>query len=285
MIYCGLFMSRPLSWNTTHNQQYIYIHDKDPSCAKTTVRDWCGIESENINSVVMRTALDGVWGHLEREPLTRRLRNMNTEHQSDSSVLPPDVRFSFPQLDVGIPQLQDTSAVDSEHTTNITKQPRTCQIQECILIKSVFSKHAIFTASVKWIRQISTYSFEIRASFNPTHGYVKMYVWYIKIRALTWHACSLWVPGEVLELWFRSACVLDCWWSRFCRWYDEPDRRREVWDSCHQPYRWRSEERAALSRCILVTETQQQNTQINSSLCKCSGEIKRIKCECNCWNT
>lgn len=63
--------------------------------------------------VTMRTALNSLWGHLEREPLASRLRNVDTEDHSDSGVFPSHIRLSFLQLNVGISQFQDTSTVNS----------------------------------------------------------------------------------------------------------------------------------------------------------------------------
>ncbi len=40
--------------------------------------------------------------------------NMNTENQSNTCVFPPDVRLSFPQLDVSIAKLENPGAIDSE---------------------------------------------------------------------------------------------------------------------------------------------------------------------------
>lgn len=59
------------------------------------------------------TALDGMRGHLEGDVLSSRLRYVHTEHEANSGVFPPDVRLALPQLDVGVPELQDPSTVDS----------------------------------------------------------------------------------------------------------------------------------------------------------------------------
>lgn len=61
----------------------------------------------------MLTALDRMGGHLEGDVLSSGLRNVHTEHQTDTRVLPPDICFTLPQLDVGVPELQDPDAVDS----------------------------------------------------------------------------------------------------------------------------------------------------------------------------
>lgn len=63
--------------------------------------------------VTMRTALNSLWGHLEREPLASGLRNVDTEDHSHSGVFPSHIRLSFLQLNVGISQFQDTSTVNS----------------------------------------------------------------------------------------------------------------------------------------------------------------------------
>lgn len=52
-------------------------------------------------------------GHLQRDVLPSRLRYVHTKHQSHSGVFPADVRLTLPQLDVGVPELQDPGAVDS----------------------------------------------------------------------------------------------------------------------------------------------------------------------------
>lgn len=53
-------------------------------------------------------------GYLEGDVLPSWLRNVHTEHQTDTRVLPADVRLALPQLDVGVPELQDPDTVDSE---------------------------------------------------------------------------------------------------------------------------------------------------------------------------
>jgi len=52
-------------------------------------------------------------GHLERDVLSSGLRYVHAEHKTDAGVFPTDVRLALPQLDVGVPELQDPSAVDS----------------------------------------------------------------------------------------------------------------------------------------------------------------------------
>lgn len=52
-------------------------------------------------------------GHLERDVLSSRLRYVHTEHKTNARVFPPDVGLALPQLDVGVPELQDPSTVDS----------------------------------------------------------------------------------------------------------------------------------------------------------------------------
>lgn len=61
----------------------------------------------------MLTALNRMGGHLERDGLSSWLRYVHTEHEANAGVLPTDVRLALPQLDVGVPQLQDPYAVDS----------------------------------------------------------------------------------------------------------------------------------------------------------------------------
>lgn len=59
------------------------------------------------------TALDRMRGHLERDVLSSRLRYVHTEHKTNTGVFPTDVCLALPQLDVGVPELQDPSTVDS----------------------------------------------------------------------------------------------------------------------------------------------------------------------------
>lgn len=59
------------------------------------------------------TALDGVGGDLEGDVLSSGLRNVHTEHQANTRVLPAHVRLALPQLDVCVPELQDPDTVDS----------------------------------------------------------------------------------------------------------------------------------------------------------------------------
>lgn len=63
--------------------------------------------------VCLLTALDRMRGHLERDVLSSRLRYVHTEHKANAGVFPTDVRLALPQLDVGVPELQDPSTVDS----------------------------------------------------------------------------------------------------------------------------------------------------------------------------
>lgn len=61
----------------------------------------------------MLTALDGMGGYLEGDVLSSRLRNVHAEHQANTRVLATHVRLALPQLDVGVPELQDADTVDS----------------------------------------------------------------------------------------------------------------------------------------------------------------------------
>lgn len=63
--------------------------------------------------VQLLTALDGMGGHLERDVLSSWLRYVHTKHQTNAGVFPTDVCLALPQLDVGVPELQDPGAVDS----------------------------------------------------------------------------------------------------------------------------------------------------------------------------
>lgn len=59
------------------------------------------------------TALHGNRRRLQPQNLAVRLRDGDPEHHPHPRVLPPDVRLSFLQLDVGVTQLQDAGAVDA----------------------------------------------------------------------------------------------------------------------------------------------------------------------------
>lgn len=63
--------------------------------------------------VQLLTALDGMRGHLEGDVLSSGLRYVHAKHKTNAGVFPPDVRLALPQLDVGVPELQDPSTVDS----------------------------------------------------------------------------------------------------------------------------------------------------------------------------
>lgn len=52
-------------------------------------------------------------GHLERDVLPARLRYVHTKHKTNSGVFPSNVSLALPQLDVGVPELQDPGTVDS----------------------------------------------------------------------------------------------------------------------------------------------------------------------------
>jgi len=59
------------------------------------------------------TALHGNRGRLQRQHLPVGLRDVDPEHHADSRVLASDIRLALPQLDVGVPQLEDAGAVDT----------------------------------------------------------------------------------------------------------------------------------------------------------------------------
>lgn len=61
----------------------------------------------------MLTALNRMGGYLEGDVLSSWLRNVHTEHQANTRVLPAHIRLALPQLDVGVPELQDPDTVDS----------------------------------------------------------------------------------------------------------------------------------------------------------------------------
>lgn len=61
----------------------------------------------------MLTALDRMGGYLEGDVLSSWLGNVHTEHQTNTRVLAADISLTLPQLDVGVPELQDADAVDS----------------------------------------------------------------------------------------------------------------------------------------------------------------------------
>ena len=59
------------------------------------------------------TALDRDGGSLQRQHLPVGLGDVHTEHHPNTSVLPPDVCFALPELNVGVPELQDASTVNT----------------------------------------------------------------------------------------------------------------------------------------------------------------------------
>lgn len=59
------------------------------------------------------TALDGVWRRLKPQHPVVLLRQGGPEHNTHPCVLPPDVSLSFLQLNVGVTQLEDPSAVNA----------------------------------------------------------------------------------------------------------------------------------------------------------------------------
>ena len=56
-------------------------------------------------------------GHLQGGMMTSWLGYVDPEHQAHARVLASDVRLALPQLDVGVPQLQDPGAVDAARNT------------------------------------------------------------------------------------------------------------------------------------------------------------------------
>lgn len=65
------------------------------------------------------TAFNGQRGDLQSQDAPGRAhrgryREVSTKHQTHAGVFPPDVRFAFSQLDVGVSQFQNPSAVDAE---------------------------------------------------------------------------------------------------------------------------------------------------------------------------
>lgn len=55
--------------------------------------------------MLLLTALDGVGGYLQREGPPVGLWDVNSEDQSHTCVLPPNVCFSLPQLNVRVSEL------------------------------------------------------------------------------------------------------------------------------------------------------------------------------------
>lgn len=55
--------------------------------------------------LLLLTALDRVGGYLQREGPPVGLWDVNSEDQSHTCVLPPDVCFSLPQFDVRVSEL------------------------------------------------------------------------------------------------------------------------------------------------------------------------------------
>lgn len=82
------------------------------------------------------TTLNRMRGRLERHVLPPWLGNVDAEHQPNASILPPDVRLAFPQLYISIPELQNSSTVDSR------KQPES-KIEKSYLL-NLFKKHDDF---------------------------------------------------------------------------------------------------------------------------------------------
>lgn len=58
-----------------------------------------------FNVRLMLTALNGMWGRLQRDVLSSRLRYVHSKHKSDTGVFAANICLALPQLDVGIPQL------------------------------------------------------------------------------------------------------------------------------------------------------------------------------------
>ena len=77
-----------------------------------------------VFNVTLLTALDGMRGHLERDVLSSGLRYVHTKHKTNTRVFPTDVRLALPQLDVGVPELQDSCTVDSARKAYICKKNR-----------------------------------------------------------------------------------------------------------------------------------------------------------------
>lgn len=73
------------------------------------------------------TALDGMRGRLQRHVLSAWLRYVHTKHKADAGVLPADVRLALPQLDVGVPELQDPGAVDSARRRRKRRGDTVCE--------------------------------------------------------------------------------------------------------------------------------------------------------------
>lgn len=77
-------------------------------------------EQERFSARLL-TALDGMRGRLQGDVLSSGLRYVHAEHESNSGVFPTDVRLALPQLDVGVPELQDPGAVDSARKIKCVK--------------------------------------------------------------------------------------------------------------------------------------------------------------------
>lgn len=76
------------------------------------------LESESLNVL---TALDGMRSHLERHGLASLLRDVNTEHQSNTGVFPANIRLPLAQFDVSVPELQNSGTIDSVRVQTYNK--------------------------------------------------------------------------------------------------------------------------------------------------------------------
>lgn len=90
---------------------------------------------------------------------------MRAKHQSDSRVLPPNVCFSFPQLNVRVPELQDSCTVDSTteqregQRVEIITHPALCPTQGSVANRAMKQKEDKYASSLLRDAKLTLFNF------------------------------------------------------------------------------------------------------------------------------
>lgn len=71
------------------------------------------LSEERRGPRVQLTALDGIRCSLQRDDSATGLWDVNSENQPHPRILSSNVRLAFPQLNVGVSELQDPRTVDA----------------------------------------------------------------------------------------------------------------------------------------------------------------------------
>lgn len=126
------------------------------------------------------TALHWNWCSLQWDHFSVGLWDVNPKHNTNPSVFPSNICLSFPQLDVRVPQLQDSSTINTEkHSKKKTSEKS--------IINNFISQHSLllgfmfFHWNDKWLIAIS-HNGGICTLFNNKSCIFQGYLRFLKLK-------------------------------------------------------------------------------------------------------